>query len=500
MTLITPIRSDNAYFGFAKETTPGTPVAPSIFPRWMDGSGIEIDLKAEDVWEGDGSRRLGLIVKNRQMVKIKLSCTPRANELGFFEAAAMGAGSDGIVGAATPTPTTLASALTANSSTALSLTANLSLASGSGNAQLLVGAGTANAEIVVVTLPATGSGPYSVSVASTYNSGKVKNSHSSGESVALLTTINTTVIFATTVGATTIQLGNTINLTASGTATVVLSPGTANEEIATLVTPGSSGTFTVAASGTLKKAHSVGDVVASPAVHPLSDQDDGSYYTIEVGLGSLNGANGTTLRVRDCKLETIKRSAKAGSILMYEMEWVGIASSVQGTPATLAFETHSPFLYTQGSWTLDGSTSSDEAISIEQFDIAQKNNLDTGIQTEQLTLAALIFGNINVDLGFDVVYTNPSKVYLTYFGSATGTTDSQTLGLGSFNVTFTQPDTFQSVTYNIATTNYTKNGLPSPKKDGKHYKQTLSASSTSNQAANSYVLQTTINNMQYALY
>jgi hypothetical protein len=73
MALIQPIRSDNAYFGFAKETIPGNPVAPYIFPRWEDGSSAEIDVKMEDLWEGDASRHLSGLVKNESSVKFKLT-------------------------------------------------------------------------------------------------------------------------------------------------------------------------------------------------------------------------------------------------------------------------------------------------------------------------------------------------------------------------------------------------------------------------------------------
>lgn len=422
MTVITPIRSDNAYFGISKETSPGTPVAPSVFPRWMDGTSIEIDLGAEDVKEGDGSRRLSTIVKNRQMVKIKLTATLRAVELGFFETAALGSGSDAYTA---PTVSTTMSSSSLVSATSISVAANTGL-TGSGTIALAIGAGTASEEIAVFTIPVTGTGPYTLTVANTYNG------------------------------------------------------------------------------GALKLAHANASTVQSAANHVITDQSDGNYYTIEVGLGSLFGANGTTLRVRTCKVETFKRSGKAGSLLIHELEFVGIASTVQVSPATVTLEQHQPFLYTQGTWTVDGSTSGD-ALNIEVFDIEQKNNLDTSTQTEQLTLAATIFGMVDVGVAFDIVFTTASKIYQTYYGGTSGTTDAQVLGLGSFTVTFTQPDTLQSVTYTILTLAYTKTGMPSPKKDGKHFKLPVSGTSIAAPlsgvgANNAYVLQTTLNNTQYSAY
>ncbi len=418
MTVIVPIRADSAYFGISKEVVPGTPAAPVWFPRWMDGSNIEIDLKAEDVWEGDGSRRLSQIVKNRQMVKIKLTCSPRMNEVGFLEEATQGTGSDTYTA---PTVATTLSALTAVGATSITVAANTGL-TGAGTIALIINPGATNEEIALFNVPATGVGPYTLTVAAAYNGGNG-----------------------------------------------------------------------------LKLAHANTVPIKSSASHVLVDTADGDYFTVEVGLGNLNGAAGTALRVRTCKVESCKVSGKAGGLLMYELEFVGIASSVQGTPATITLEQHPLFLYTQGVWTLDSSAGGD-ALTIESFDIERKNNCDTSIQTEQLTLAAIIFGNVTVGLGFEIVYTNANRIFLIYFGGTSGTTDAQAIGAGAFSVTFTQPDTFETITYTMATTHYSKIGLPSPKKDGKAFKQAVSASSVSNSGANTNVLQTTITNSQYASY
>lgn len=506
-TVIIPIRSDNAYIGMAKEVPAGTPVAPSTFPRILDGSSFEVDLKTEELWEIDGSRHLSQLIKNGQKVKIKQVCTPRMNEAGVLEQAAMGAGSD-LITPGTPSGT-LNTALVANSSTTIVVTgAGFSpfVTPASSTVYLIIVDPTNGDEIIPCTLPATGTGPYTFTIAATYNSGKPKLAHAGSNTltVAVLSTVNTAFTSNASAGATTIVLGNNSNLTATSTQVLVLSPGTVREEIVVVSTPASSGTgpwtFTLANSATLKNAHNIGDLAYSPVTHVLTDQPDGNYYTLEVGLGSLNGQAGMTIRVRSCKVMTCKVSGKAGSILTYELEWEGIACAVQGTPSTVTLEAHPVFLYTQGVWTLDGSSSSNDAISIESFSIDRKNNLDDTIQTEQLTLAALIFGNLMVDVGFDTVFTNTSLFFKTYFGGPNGTADSQTIGAGSFVVTFTQADTFEAITYTIPTTHYSKVGGITPKKDGKHLKQQVSAASVSNGGSNAYVMQTTLANTQTTEY
>lgn len=411
---IVPIRADNAYVGISKQSSQGSPVAPSTFVRWLDGTKFEFDLKTEMIWEGDGTRRLSQIIKNMQAVKSTIVFNPRPVELGFFETACMGSGADSIT---SPSVSTQLSAGTSVGASSITVSSNTGL-TGSGTIALMLTPGGAAEEVAVFTVPATGVGPY---------------------------------------------------------------------------------TLTVANSGTLKNAHTSSDTVQSIATHTITDQSDGSYYTIEYGLGSLNGAAGPTIRITDCKIESIKRSSKAGQLLEYTVEFNGIATVSQGSPSTVTLEAHSPFLYTQGVWTLNGSTTGD-ALAVESFDIQQKNNLDIGIQTEQLTLAAIIFGNLDVNVTAELVMQNSNLIALTYWGGTTGTTDAQAIGAGSLNLKFTQADTYHSVQYNVPTLHYTKVTEPTPKKDGKHFKVGVTSQGTSNQGANSYILQTTVTNSKSTAY
>lgn len=326
----------------------------------------------------------------------------------------------------------------------------------------------------------------------------------SGSDSVTAATVATTLSSASLAGATSISVAANTGLTGSGTITLVLEPGTATEEIAIFTTPPTgSGPYTLTVSntyngGALKLAHSSSGVVRSVTTHTLTDQSDGSYYTLEVGIGTLNGGAGLTMRVRDCKVDSIKRSSKAGELLTYEVTWVGIAVSVQSSPATVTYENHQAFFYTQGVWTINGSTSGD-ALAIENFDIQQKNNVN-GPQTESIVLAALIFGKVQVDVSFNFVMQNAQLILLNTTGSTTGTADSQTVGSGSMNLVFTQADGFHTVQYNMLTLDYTKVPVPEPKNDGKYFSVAASATSTSNMGQNAYVLQTTVGNAQTATY
>jgi len=411
MAVVAALRGDNAYFGLGKQSLGGTAVAPTVFPRWLDGSSIEIDAKMEDIWEGDSSRRLSQIIKNRQMVKIKLVCNPRPVEVGFLVCAALGAGAD--------TPTA----------------------------------------------PAT----------------------------------NTTLAASVAAGATTFTVASNAGLTSAGTAVLDIEPGLSTEEVVTVTTPVTGAgpyTATIASGGVTKFAHANAGTVISPVVHTETDQADGNFYSVEVSIG---GTSGIIIRARDCKVETFKCSAETGRLLTVELEMIGLAVLVQGSASTVTLEARQAFLFTQGVWTLDGATTGD-APNVSKFDLTVKNNLDKDIQTEALILAGLIFGNINVDVTLEVVFTSASHIALTYLGSTTGTTDSQTLGVGSLSLLFTQADTFHTLKASITTLVYTKAGVPQPKRDGKAFRMPLQGSSTSNMGANTNVVQYVTQNVQVAAY
>jgi hypothetical protein len=318
-------------------------------------------------------------------------------------------------------------------------------------------------------------------------------------------TVSTTLSANANAGATSLSVASNTGLTGTGTMALAIGAGTSIEEIVTVnlpVTGSGPYSLTIANSGILKINHTSGNTVKSSASHVLTDQNDGSYTTLEAGFGNLYGAAGTALRIRSCKISSIKRSAKAGEALKHEVEFVGIASTVQSTPATVTLEQHQVYLFTQTTWTLDGSTTGD-APNLESFEIEQKNNLDDTIQTEQLTLAALTYGDLEINAKYTIVWTSASRMYKAYFND--GTTDAQALGLGSLNVLFSQANGLHTLTYNILTLGYLNAQPPVPQEDGKHYKQDVEGTSLPVPLLgagpnNPYLLQVSTTNTAYAQY
>lgn len=498
VTLISPLRDSNAYVGISKQAVGGTAVAPSTFIRWLDSTSMGIEVASEEIVEGDTTRHVAFFIKNKQETKIKIVTYIRPILAGMLEAASMGTVSDNITDQ-TPSTTTN-TVVTGGSSTTVGITSNTGFTSaGGGTFQLILGTGTSNDPYETVTFSVPTSGT-TLTVASSYNGGVFKSSHPSGTTISSVAVVNTSLTNAPTAGATSFQTGKNTGLTSGGTQSVVLSPGTVNEEIVTVTVPGTGTgpyTYTIANSGTLKYSHSIGDAVLQPVNHVIEDTNDGDYYTVEMNFG---GTNGITIRVRDCKVDQIKRSADSGKLLKVEIDLVGIACAVQATPSTVTLEAHQPFLFTQsnGGWTLDGSTTGD-ALNIQKFDITTKNNLDM-VQTEAVIYAASIFGKLQIEVSLDVIYTNNTKIGQAFFGAVGGTADAQSFVLGSCTILFTQADGMHTLQYSIPTLTYHKVALPVPKGDGKAFVQPITAGGSSNNGSNAYVLQTTVANFQTASY
>jgi hypothetical protein len=322
-------------------------------------------------------------------------------------------------------------------------------------------------------------------------------------------TVSTTLAGATLANATSVTVHSNTGLTGSGTIPLVLEPGTATEEIPVFAIPATGGsdpfTLTVDSSyngGHLKYAHASSGVVKSKASHVLTDQNEGNYFTVEAGYGILYSAGGTAIRIRACKVDKFTSTLEHGKIIIDEIEMVGIVSTVQGSAATVTLEQHAPFLFTQGAYTADGSSTGQ---ALRKLILERTNNLDSDTQGEGLNPTCINFAKLDVKLKYSLILTAFSKIYNTFYGSPTGTTDSQQVGYGSFNALLTQPDTLNTLQYNILTVGYTNSPWPDPQEDGKHWDIDYEGTSvvvppSGSGPNNAYKLQTTLTNTQFSSY
>lgn len=90
------------YFGYGLQSVKGTPVAPTIFPRFIGTPSIHPAINSEVIREGDNTRRVSKIIKNQQHWAGAIGLYPRPIEMGWGIARFCGTGADVVTGSSDP--------------------------------------------------------------------------------------------------------------------------------------------------------------------------------------------------------------------------------------------------------------------------------------------------------------------------------------------------------------------------------------------------------------
>lgn len=91
---LTPIRGNDAYVGYGKQSVWATPVPPTCYPRWLDGSEWGSEVKVTSEMQGDGSPHKGLMYKTEQYGMVKIVEYAYPIGAGYALQALFGSGSD----------------------------------------------------------------------------------------------------------------------------------------------------------------------------------------------------------------------------------------------------------------------------------------------------------------------------------------------------------------------------------------------------------------------
>src|SRR5258707_14240622 len=97
------VRNNLFYMGAGKEAVWNTPVPPTWFWRWLDGSDANPDAKFSEEREGDTSPHISLMFKTSQIWAVKVVEYVRPISVGYALQALLGAGSDAFVAGAAST-------------------------------------------------------------------------------------------------------------------------------------------------------------------------------------------------------------------------------------------------------------------------------------------------------------------------------------------------------------------------------------------------------------
>lgn len=305
--------------------------------------------------------------------------------------------------------------------------------------------------------------------------------------------------FTTTVGTGGMSAGDTtVKLTAdegnTGSVPININPGDASAtyEVVTIDKTTRTGAgpyvYTIAASGTLKFAHTAGEAVTAASTHVFTRQT-GVYdpFTVEEGFG----VNGTTpyevLRYIDSVCNTVEISHDVGRVLRSGHGWYAASIKRQASLTAPVLEGQgqvglagAPFHFSQarGSWNLDGSTASTtNAVTIRSMRLSMKNgtspddHLLQGVNPSYFTM-----DDFDVQCQLDVEFQSFDQYYETYFGNtktpSSSATDSYLVGYGSLSVTYTA-DAVNTLTISLPYCAYTAAKKPQPSLGGKPVRQQL---------------------------
>ncbi len=287
------------------------------------------------------------------------------------------------------------------------------------------------------------------------------------------------------------DLGNT------GTLALNVNPGYASTtyEVVSIDATTRSGsgpyTYTIAASGTLKYTHSAGETVNNLSQHVFTRQPTTfNPCTYEVGFGTSSNTTKQAIRLTDAVCTDLTISGQKGQLWQLQHNWIArtgtLLTSVQSITSA-SFEggnkvgvAGGPFVWWQGSnWQINGS-SSNNAATIENFQIQIKNSTAwDDMQSEVLTPAYFLPGNIDISGSMTVELVSFAQYNDMYFGSpsaANNSTDSNLVGYESIDITCAS-DAVNSFEITLPQVYYTAAKMES-KLDGKAMRQPLSFTAT----------------------
>lgn len=160
-----------------------------------------------------------------------------------------------------------------------------------------------------------------------------------------------------------------------------------------------------------------------PYTHTFTPQNTPSFYSIEAAL--LTGTIGN--RVTDCIADELVIEGGAGMPVQFTTKFQGITAVRQVTPATVTSEAGQPYLFSGGTFTLESGASA----LVEHFKLTYKNIIEAP-QTTKVTVGDLIWGRRTLDVEYGLLFTDDTLFRTFFYGSGTGTADSQYVGNGSF--------------------------------------------------------------------
>lgn len=364
-----------AYLGLVKQSAEGSPASPTSFPRWLDGSTIDPEMKTEDVNEGNLSRWTSFVLKNSQSYKGKLISYPRPINAGLLLASALGTGAD-IAKAAPASVTAVKTPLGAGSLVA---------------------------------------GPYFYKITAMY--GQVESKAS-------------TEVTATTSGA---DLQITTAWAADPLATgfrvyrgVVTNTQTVYMTVA-------AGIYTLLDTGAISTTAGTPPTTTG-TTHVMALAAAPDWFTWELGMTDIAGNGQLVSRIQDCINDTLVIDGETGKAIKFDYDFVGKKMSALGTtPASPTYEAGLPFMWVNGSFSVGGAAN----VWVRKAKVTIKNMPEVeGLQTGLINPQTLLWTRQTIEVTFTLIFQDYTQYKLAYYNA--GSVETPVIGLGSLSLGFLQ--------------------------------------------------------------
>ncbi len=133
-------------------------------------------------------------------------------------------------------------------------------------------------------------------------------------------------------------------------------------------------------------------------------------------------------RIVDAKIRSIEVTGEAGKPPRLAVAFNGITTAKQATGATTTYETDMPWVFFQGTYTLDGVVTA----VIESFRATFVNEFDTDDYTNQVVRDDLILMNRDVTLEWVMKLVDAAQYFKVYNGASANLVPANALTEGAF--------------------------------------------------------------------
>ncbi|MFS8639594.1 MAG: hypothetical protein LOD90_02060 [Symbiobacteriaceae bacterium] len=138
-------------------------------------------------------------------------------------------------------------------------------------------------------------------------------------------------------------------------------------------------------------------------------------------------------RIQDCRIQQITVRGEAGQPIVLEVAYLGITEA-EVTASTESYETDDPFMFWQGTYTLDGA---DISGVITQFELTVQNIFDDGDQAADIVRADIPLIHRDLEGTVTVKFEDASWFKRAYYGGPSGTAPSPEVYKGGIHISQT---------------------------------------------------------------